>query len=96
MPKVRVATSGESGKRRRRVISGGSGAAALVSGLPADGGLPEGFVELLVVAEAYTDAGFLEVVPDHDLFLDERDDFGLLQAQEGGFIHFRHKEAGAE
>ena len=46
-------------------------------------------MELFIVAEAHLDAGLLEVIADHDLFLYERNDFILFEAEERILIHFQ-------
>ena len=46
-------------------------------------------MQLLVVAEAYLDAGFLEVIAHHNFLFDEGDNLVLLQAQEGFLVHFQ-------
>ena len=46
-------------------------------------------MELFIVAEAHLDAGFLEVIANHYLFLYEWDDFILLEAEERVLIHLQ-------
>ena len=46
-------------------------------------------MKLVIVAEAHLDAGFLEVIANHYLFLYEGDDFILLEAEERVLIHLQ-------
>ena len=46
-------------------------------------------MQLFVVAQAYLDAGFLEVITHRNFLFDEGNDFILFQAQERFLVHFQ-------